>query len=246
MCTEVCTLRGVERSAAIRSADRVYAQAKAMAVTFHFRPGERINEVELARRLGTSRTPLREALNRLASEGYLTAVANRGFRARTLDPRQLRSLYEYRGLVEAGAVRLACERASEAAIADLAAFAEQGVAALHDDVHALRQLRFDEAFHERVAALADNDEILRSVRSLNERIRFVRWIGLRKGTQIGIPEGHLAILRGLQRRDAREAVELMQRHIAERSDRIIDLVRDSYAEVYTDNLLAAHLVGAEA
>ncbi|MBR0666041.1 GntR family transcriptional regulator [Roseomonas hellenica] len=235
----------MDQPEATRSADRVYAQAKAMAVTFHFRPGERINEVELARRLGSSRTPLREALNRLASEGFLVAAPNRGFLARTLEARQVRSLYEYRGLVEAGAVRLACERASDAAIAELAAFAEQGVVSPGSDEHALRQLRFDEAFHERVAALADNDEILRSVTALNERIRFVRWIGLRKGSQTRLPAGHLAILNGLQRRDVRQAVALMQRHIAERLDHIVDLVRDSYAELYTDNRLAAHLVGAE-
>jgi DNA-binding GntR family transcriptional regulator len=230
-----------------RSADRVYARVKAMAVTFHFRPGERINEVDLARRLGTSRTPLREALNRLASEGYLTAVANRGFRARGLEAGPLLDLYEFRGLVESGAVRLACERASDAAIAELAAFAERGVAGEPgDDPHALRQLRFDEEFHERVAALAGNAEILRCVRAINERIRFVRWIGLRKGDQTALPPGHAAILRGLERRDVEDAVALMRAHIAERRDRIMDLVREGYAELYTGNALAAQLVGAEA
>lgn len=46
-----------------------------MPVSYHFRPGERINEVELA----VSRTPLREALNRLATEGLLTTTANKGY-----------------------------------------------------------------------------------------------------------------------------------------------------------------------
>jgi DNA-binding GntR family transcriptional regulator len=229
----------------LRSADRVYARVKTMAVTFHFRPGERINEVELARRLGTSRTPLREALNRLASEGYLTAVANRGFHARTLAPEPLFDLYEFRALVESGAIRLACERASDAAIAELAAFAEQGVAELGDDTHALRQLRFDEEFHERVAALAGNGEIRRSVRAINERIRFVRWVGLRKGSQSRLPEGHAAILRGLQRRDVEDAVALMRAHIAERRNCIMELIREGYAELYTGNALAAQLVDAE-
>jgi DNA-binding GntR family transcriptional regulator len=228
-----------------RSADRVYVRVKAMAVTFHFRPGERINEVELARHLGISRTPLREALNRLASEGFLTAVANRGFRARPLEPGPLLDLYEFRGVVECGAVRLACERASDDSVAGLAAFAEQGVADLGDDVHALRQLRFDEEFHERVATLAGNGEILRTVRAINERIRFVRWIGLRKGSQTGLPEGHAAILRGLQRRDVEEAVALMQAHIAERRNRTVELIREGYAELYTGNVLAAQLVGNE-
>jgi DNA-binding GntR family transcriptional regulator len=227
-----------------RSADRVYARVKTMAVTFHFHPGERINEVGLARRLGTSRTPLREALNRLASEGFLTAVANRGFHARRLEPGPLLDLYEYRGLVESGAVRLACERASAEGIADLLAFAARGVAAEGEDPHALRQLRFDEEFHERVAALSGNGELLRSVRALNERIRFVRWVGLRKGVQAALPEGHAAILDGLQRRDATAAVALMQAHIAARRAQIGALIGDAYAAIHTGNALAAQLVEA--
>lgn len=227
-----------------RAADRLYARIKTMAVTFHFRPGERINEVELARSLGTSRTPLREALNRLASEGLLSAVANRGFHARSLEPGPLLDLFEFRAVVEGGAVRLACERAGDAAIAELAAFAEAGVAPGADDQHALRQLRFDEAFHEQVAALSGNAELLASVRAINERIRFVRWIGLRKGSQTRLPRGHAAILDGLRRRDAADAVALMQAHIAERRARIQELVREGYAELYTGNALAAQLVGA--
>ena len=62
-----------------RSADSVYERVKSMAITYSIRPGERINEVELARRLNVSRTPLREALNRLVTEGFLTAQLNKGF-----------------------------------------------------------------------------------------------------------------------------------------------------------------------
>jgi DNA-binding GntR family transcriptional regulator len=228
----------------LRSADRLFALLKGMAITYRFHPGERINELELARSLGTSRTPLREALNRLASEGFLIATPNRGFHMRALDAAALTALYEYRGVVEMGAVAIACERASAEGLANLAAFCEAGVQELGEDPHALRQLRFDEEFHERIAALTENPEIMRSVRHLNERIRFVRWIGLRKGSQRGLPEGHRAILDGLIARDVSGAVGLMQRHIAERTDRIADIIRESFAELYTDNLLAAHLLDA--
>jgi DNA-binding GntR family transcriptional regulator len=108
----------------------------------------------------------------------------------------------------------------------------------------LRELRFDEAFHERVACLSGNAELAASVRAINERIRFVRWIGLRKGSQTRLPRGHAAILHGLRCRDVSEAVALMQAHIAERRAHIRDLIREGYAELYTGNALAAELVGA--
>lgn len=221
-----------------RTADRLYGTVKAMAVTFHFPPGDRINEVELARQLGSSRTPLREALNRVASEGLLFAVPNRGFHARLLNASDVVSLYEYRSVVEVAAIRFACERASDAGITALSAFARAGVPAGGSETPALRQLRFDEAFHERVAALSGNAEILRAVTALNERIRFVRWIGLHKGTQSDLPEGHLAILEGLERRDAEAAVALIGAHVGERLARIAELVRESHAEIRTGNRLA--------
>jgi DNA-binding GntR family transcriptional regulator len=226
----------------LRSADRLFALVKVMAVTYRFRPGERINELDLARQLGTSRTPLREALNRLASEGFLTASPNRGFHMRPLDAAELTALYEYRGVVEMGTVRIACERATDEELAALEGFCDAGVQDAGEDPQALHQLRFDEEFHERIAALTGNPEILRAVRGLNERIRFVRWIGLRKGGQRGLPEGHRAILDGLIARDVTGAMALMQRHVAERTERIAEIIRDSFAELYTDNLLAAHLL----
>ena len=113
-----------------RSADRVYEQVKAMAVAYRLRPSERINEVELARQLGVSRTPLREALNRLAAEGFLVATANRGYTMMPLDPQRVLTLYEYRAILEVGALRLACERASDAELARHAAF----IAKLKDPV----------------------------------------------------------------------------------------------------------------
>ena len=60
-----------------------------MAITYCLRPGERINEVELARALNVSRTPLREALNRLVMEGFLTSRLNKGFFARSLDANEV-------------------------------------------------------------------------------------------------------------------------------------------------------------
>jgi uncharacterized protein (TIGR02421 family) len=95
-----------------------------MAMTYQFKPGERINEVALARRLEVSRTPLREALNRLAAEGFLTMVPNRGFVGRMLDATEIYQLYEFRCEIEETIIRLACERATEEELLDLEHFVE--------------------------------------------------------------------------------------------------------------------------
>ena len=76
-------------AAPTRSADRIYDQVKAMACTYRLSPGARVNEVELARKLGVSRTPLREALSRLAAEGFFSATMNKGYSVRALDAAHL-------------------------------------------------------------------------------------------------------------------------------------------------------------
>lgn len=225
-----------------RSADRVYEQVKAMAVAYRLRPSERINEVELARQLGVSRTPLREALNRLAAEGFLVATVNRGYTMMPLDPQRVLTLYEYRAILEVGALRLACERATDAELAELHNFAQHSRDEVDDDAHALRVLSLDEQFHEGLARLSGNDEMVRALRSLNERIRFVRWIDM-QGRRSGTQAEHLRIMEHLRRREADAAATLMQAHIARRLDQIRDMIRTGFAEIYTGNAMAAQAMG---
>src|SRR5258707_11843713 len=90
--------------------DRVYEQLKAMAVSYEFKPGERLNEGELAKRLGVSRTPLREALNRLNTEGFLRFTPGKGFFCRELDAHEIFDLYELRKSIEVASIRLAIKR----------------------------------------------------------------------------------------------------------------------------------------
>src|ERR1700752_1900901 len=86
--------------------DRVYEHLKAMAVSYEFKPGERLTEGELARHLGLSRTPLREALNRLNTEGFLRFTPGKGFFCRELDAHEIFDLYELRKSIEVASVRL--------------------------------------------------------------------------------------------------------------------------------------------
>src|ERR1700745_3877723 len=104
--------------------DRVYEQLKAMAGSYELKPGERLNEGELAKRLGVSRTPLREALNRLNTEGFLRFAPGRGFCCRQLDAHEIFDLYELRKSIEVASIRLALKRAKDEDIDALLAFLE--------------------------------------------------------------------------------------------------------------------------
>jgi DNA-binding GntR family transcriptional regulator len=83
------------------------ATLRAMIVDGRLPPDERINEVHLARELGVSRTPLREALSRLAAEGAVTNTPRIGYRVRPLTIEEFEQLYDIRPLLDPEALRLA-------------------------------------------------------------------------------------------------------------------------------------------
>lgn len=91
--------------------NELYEQLKEMAVLYTIRPGERVNELELAQRYEVSRTPLREALNRLVAENLFQFVPNRGFFARELHRQDIFDLFELRRSIESTATLLAVDRA---------------------------------------------------------------------------------------------------------------------------------------
>lgn len=183
------------------STERAYALIRRMAVDFQLRPNERINEVQLAREILLSRSPVREALNRLATEGFLTFVPNRGFFFRSPDIAELVQLYETRAVLEKGAFALACTRAAPEQVGELEQF---WAAALVEYARgdADRILELDEGFHLRLAALSANQELVRQLMGLNARIRFVRRIEIARGRRharmIGDHDALVAALRDQQ------------------------------------------------
>jgi DNA-binding GntR family transcriptional regulator len=209
----------------------LYDAVKAMAVQFDFKPGQRINEVELARRLNVSRTPLREVLNQLMVEGFVTRSVNRGFIGRPLDAKQIHSLYEFRSVLECGIVRVACERATDAQIDALQAAVEAS-RDVPEDTDATRLLALDEQFHVALARLTANEEFERSLESVNARIHFVRWIDMQQGRRSHTQAEHLRIVRALQARDDQLLQSLMASHIGRRLDQITEVIRTGFSTIY--------------
>jgi len=216
--------------------DDIYEAVKEMAVAYRLKPGERLNEMKLARDLGASRTPLREALNRLVAERLLDFVAGRGVFCRGLDAREVFELYEVRRMLEVEAVRLACRRASDAAIEALASNSDY----YHWKVFGqpIQELvGHDEAFHIQIAELTENGELVRQLRRINERIRFIRWLDMDRRVE-GTRSEHRAIVDALVARDEDLAAEKMRYHIERRQDQIESVVREGFSTIYMNDLEA--------
>jgi len=218
--------------------DRVYEQLKAMSVSFELKPGERLNEGELAKRLGVSRTPLREALNRLNTEGFLRFTPGKGFFCRELDAHEIFDLYELRKSIEVASVRLAVKRAKDEDIDALFAFLD-ATGPDPGDRSSVELVELDETFHERLMAMSANAEMLRVLRNVNARIRFVRWIDMDRINRANTQAEHRAVLHALKARDEGTCVYVLERHIDRRLDTITSAIKEGYAQIYMPSAKSA-------
>ncbi len=223
--------------------DRVYEQLKAMAVSYEFKPGERLNEGELAKRLGVSRTPLREALNRLNTEGFLRFAPGRGFFCRELDAHEIFDLYELRKSIEVASVRLALKRAKDEDIDALLAFLD-ATGPDPGERSSVELVALDETFHERLMAMSDNAEMLRVLRNVNARIRFVRWIDMNGINRNTTQAEHRAVVVALKARDEAACVAVLEKHIDRRLDTITAAIKEGYAQIYMPSVRAQAQDGA--
>lgn len=198
---------------------------------FGFPPGELINESELARELGVSRTPLRSLLNRLEAEGFLMRSEHRGFRCRNLDARSIFDLYEVRCELEVYAVRRFCDRGN---IGDAEALLEFCLTEGRERLlwNDGQQLDHDESFHCQLVGLTGNSALVRQLSAINGKIRFVRWLDMPGRLEPSARE-HLAIVDALCRLDRDNAEHLLRKHIGRRAEVIQQIVKTGYLKIYT-------------
>ena len=201
-----------------------------MAISYEFKPGEKLSEVELAQRLGVSRTPVREALARLVTEGFLVPCT-RGFMRRPLETQETLDLYEARVAIERECLRLAMRRATPQQIDEARAYLDSNrELPASTPIHTLVEL--DEGFHLRIAAMSGNAELHRMLSQINERIRFIRWIDMENVGRDSTQKEHRAIVEALAGEDPDMAERLLTEHIALRREQIVDAIKQGLARIY--------------
>src|SRR5262249_4408063 len=177
------------------------------------RPDQFYSENSVALMLGISRTPAREALRQLETEGLIEVLPQRGFRVRRISAPELVEFYDLRGLLGTGGVRPRCQRVDERQASALRHILERQQLAA-DDVTEF--IGLDEEFHLSMARMAGLQRTARIVASL----RGVLWL---MGTRIvdnplrrtDVVEEHEAIVDALARRDEQAASLAVTRHIRE-------------------------------
>jgi DNA-binding GntR family transcriptional regulator len=201
------------------SAEAVYRKLLHMIFSKQLKPGQRLPEVLLAEQLEVSRTPVREALRRLANEGLVVLMPNVGASVVTPTRQEMLDTYEVRNVLECLAIRKAAGRITAVQLARLEEKIEEEA-----EVFALRDLEayieINNAFHRIIAEASGNLALADSIENYLART-FVYMVFFESffdfDTNPSLEE-HRAILAALRARDEEEAVRLMNHHIGQAAE----------------------------
>jgi DNA-binding GntR family transcriptional regulator len=193
-------------------AQTAYERIKADIFDFRLPPGGRFSENEIAAQIGVSRTPVREALSRLARDGFLEVHAKSGWRVRPLDFDRFDQLYDVRVVLELAALRKLCAGSPGEALEPLKRVWLISPRLRLQDAQQVAIL--DEAFHATLIGATGNDELARIYADVTERIRIVRRLDFTQPERIARTyDEHAAILRAVLTRKPQQAELLMSSHI---------------------------------
>lgn len=193
--------------------DEVVARIRDQLIDGRIAPGARIPERALCQALEISRTPLREALKVLAAEGHVVLLPNRGARAATLTPTDLRDLFEVSAALESVGGELACRRVADAEIAFITArHAEMEAHYAARDLAAYYAC--NRAIHEAIMRASGNAALIGIYDSVSARIRRARYVApMTQAHWRSAVQEHAAMLNALQRRDGPMLAMILKTHL---------------------------------
>jgi DNA-binding GntR family transcriptional regulator len=189
-------------------------------------PDSRIIETRIARELGTSQAPVREALRGLEALGVVEITPFRGARVRRPSRREIIEAYAVRSTLEALGARLAVPRMTDPDLAELASHLEaMRAAARNQDGHGVAEA--DARFHARIVELADNGTLEKVWRSLEPFSRTYITLAVPGADPQWSADLHAPVLAALERRDTEGVVDALQQHF--------DLVSENLARRWPDD-----------
>lgn len=221
-------VRKISQKNSIPVRRKVYEYLKSSILSGRFNPGKRLTEEDLAKILGVSRTPVREALHRLESEGLIKSRKKRGFIASADSKDEIEELFDIRASLEGYALRLASGIISEEALKRLDGFIEKAEDALkRKKINEIFKwnTRFHDALHDLVAHKPRFYRLITNMRKYVLRYRkdTLHYLNGAKRTI----DGHRKIMMGLRMKDPDLCERIMREHIQEAKE---DALQTIFAE----------------
>jgi len=199
--------------------DSVYARLRDLILSNVLRAGQKLVDRDLAEQLGVSRTPVREALGRLAMMGLVEARSRRGYYVKQYTSEEMTDLYEFRKILEVNAARLAAENATTSQRREFEDILARSEELATNPTHHAKTVELDLEIHELIARASGNQSLHHAIKNLMDKVMcfiWVAWVDSRTADPVSIAAAHnehKALIERILDKDADGAAEYLGAHI---------------------------------
>jgi DNA-binding GntR family transcriptional regulator len=203
---------------------KVYHHIREKILNGEITPGERLIETRLAQDIGTSRTPVREALHSLELEKLIKSIPRVGYVVEGMNVQELEQICEIRSVIEALAARWAIEKSHKKLAIDLGKNIAKQEKALSEK-KLQEYIELDAQFHDIIAKLSGSDRLLELVQTLRRHmLRYRTHVVYAIDTAIRSVEGHRRIVDAIEQGNETMAIEVLQHHLQQSKEDILQYV----------------------
>ena len=205
--------------------DVVFNTLRQAILRGELKPGERLMEIQLANKLGVSRTPIREAIRKLELEGLVLMIPRKGAEVAEITEKNMRDVLEVRKALEELAVQLACEKITAEEIEEMKKAAEEFRMILKNkDITEIAEA--DVRFHDIIYMATDNQKLILLLNNLREQMYRYRVEYLKR--EEAYPQliaEHAAIIEYISKGEKKASTDVMCKHIDNQVTTVIDVIR---------------------
>ena len=205
--------------------DVVYNTLRQAILRGELKPGERLMEIQLANKLGVSRTPIREAIRKLELDGLVLMIPRKGAEVADISEKSLRDVLVVRKALEELAVQLTCEKIGKAQITELKGAAKEfeKISKSHD-VTLIAEA--DVRFHDVIYMATDNQKLIQLLNNLGEQMYRYRVEYLKRPEVYPqLIEEHEEIIRQIEKREKEKAAKIVCMHIDNQVEAVMNVIR---------------------
>lgn len=209
---------------------------KERILNWEYPPGHRLTEDQLCKEYNVSRSPVREALHRLETGGFIERLPRRGYVVKQLDLRGVEELYELRLALELLVVERLCERGAAKSILDELSNTWRGIQ--NNPPASIEEMPgLDRQFHESLAAAIDNEILLNELKLINDRLSIFRVLDFQISQRIeSTCREHLAILDRIANRDIDGARKSMRNNVEAGCNNVEVVIKEALAKAHGLNV----------
>lgn len=193
--------------------DRAYQNIKLQIIRGNLKPGTRLLEEEISKAMNISRAPVREAFNRLEEEGFVTIIPRKGAAVSNITAQAIEDIFEIRETLESLAVEKSIGKISIEKLEKVGESFKNFINKPTNAENRIQYLVLDKKFHDLLSQNCGNKKLIELLANLQEQIRWLRNISLKRTTFSGSVKEHLAIIEALKRNDEKLITKTLIQHL---------------------------------